>query len=136
MKMTGISVPVGALRTKKSFGIGEFLDIIPFADFCKKASLKVIQLLPVNDTGTESSPYSALSASALHPIYISIESLPELAKADDAAHKKLVPMQMGDVPVTYADTAALERDFGFKPHTPLREGLRRFAKWYKEYYKV
>ena len=86
MKMTGISVPVGALRTKKSFGIGEFLDIIPFADFCKKASLKVIQLLPVNDTGTESSPYSALSASALHPIYISIEALPELSKADDAEH--------------------------------------------------
>ena len=90
MKMTGISVPVGALRTKKSFGIGEFLDIIPFADFCKKSSLKVIQLLPVNDTGTESSPYSALSASALHPIYISIEALPELYQAPaDTAHKKL-----------------------------------------------
>ena len=51
-------------------------------------------------------------------------------------HKKLVPMQPGDVPVTYADTSALERDFGFKPSTPLREGLRRFAEWYKEYYKV
>lgn len=51
-----------------------------------------------------------------------------------AAHKKLVPMQPGDVPVTYADTSALERDFGFKPNTPLREGLRRFAKWYKEFY--
>ncbi|MCR4939539.1 MAG: 4-alpha-glucanotransferase [Treponemataceae bacterium] len=90
MKMTGTSVPVGALRTKKSFGVGEFLDIIPFADFCKKASLKVIQLLPVNDTGTESSPYSALSASALHPIYISIESLPEMQQEEpDAAHKKI-----------------------------------------------
>ena len=51
-------------------------------------------------------------------------------------HKKLVPMQPGDVPVTYADTSALERDFGFKPSTPLREGLPRFAEWYKEYYKV
>jgi len=51
-------------------------------------------------------------------------------------HKKLVPMQPGDVPVTYADTSALERDFGFKPSTSLREGLRRFAQWYKEYYKV
>ena len=40
----------------------------------------------------------------------------------------------GDVPVTYSDTSALERDFGFKPHTPLREGLRAFAKWYKEFY--
>lgn len=49
-------------------------------------------------------------------------------------HKKLVPMQPGDVPVTYADTTALERDFGFKPRTSLREGLRKFAEWYKEFY--
>lgn len=55
---------------------------------------------------------------------------------DFEAHKKLVPMQPGDVPVTYADTSALERDFGFKPSTSLREGLRRFAEWYKEFYKV
>ena len=53
---------------------------------------------------------------------------------DFEAHKKLVPMQPGDVPVTYADTSALERDFGFKPSTSLREGLRRFAQWYKEFY--
>ena len=53
---------------------------------------------------------------------------------DFEAHKRLVPMQAGDVPVTFADTAALERDFGFRPHTPLRDGLRRFAKWYKEFY--
>lgn len=53
---------------------------------------------------------------------------------DFEAHKKLVPMQPGDVPVTYADTTALERDFGFKPSTPLREGLRKFAEWYKEFY--
>lgn len=50
------------------------------------------------------------------------------------AHKELVPMQPGDVPVTYADTSALERDFGFKPSTSLREGLRKFAEWYKEFY--
>ena len=55
---------------------------------------------------------------------------------DFEAHKELVPMQPGDVPVTYADTSALERDFGFKPSTTLREGLRRFARWYKEFYKV
>ena len=53
---------------------------------------------------------------------------------DFEAHKELVAMQPGDVPVTYADTSALERDFGFKPHTPLREGLRKFAEWYKEFY--
>ncbi len=53
---------------------------------------------------------------------------------DFEAHKELVPMQPGDVPITYADTTPLEQDFGFKPHTPLREGLRKFAEWYKEYY--
>ena len=56
------------------------------------------------------------------------------ADYDFEAHKELVPMQPGDVPVTYADTSALERDFGFKPHTPLREGLRKFAEWYKVFY--
>ena len=53
---------------------------------------------------------------------------------DFESHKELVAMQPGDVPVTFADTSALERDFGFKPHTPLREGLRKFAEWYKEFY--
>lgn len=53
---------------------------------------------------------------------------------DFEAHKELVAMQPGDVPVTFADTSALERDFGFKPHTPLRDGLRKFAEWYKEFY--
>ncbi len=53
---------------------------------------------------------------------------------DFEAHKKLVPMQAGDVPVTYADTSALERDLGFKPHTPLRTGLRSFAEWYYGFY--
>lgn len=56
------------------------------------------------------------------------------ADYDFAAHKKLVPMQPGDVPVTYADTSALERDFGFKPSTSLREGLKRFAQWYRKFY--
>lgn len=55
---------------------------------------------------------------------------------DFEAHKELVPMQPGDVPVTYADTSALEEDFGFKPSTSLREGLRRFAEWYGRYYGV
>ena len=55
---------------------------------------------------------------------------------DFEAHKKLVPMQPGDVPVTYADTSALEQDTGFKPDTPLRTGLRRFAEWYKKFYNI
>ena len=53
---------------------------------------------------------------------------------DFEAHKELVPMQPGDVPVTYADTLALEKDFGFRPNTSLREGLRKFAEWYREFY--
>lgn len=65
---------------------------------------------------------------------IRAEVLP--ADYDFEAHKKLVPMQAGDVPVTYADTSALEADLGFKPATPLREGLRRFAEWYKAFYKI
>lgn len=65
---------------------------------------------------------------------IHAEVLP--ADYDFEAHKKLVPMQPGDVPVTYADTGALERDYGFKPNTSLRDGLRKFAEWYKEFYKV
>lgn len=55
---------------------------------------------------------------------------------DFEAHKKLVPMQPGDVPVTYADTSALEEDFAFKPSTSLRDGLRKFAEWYKEFYRI
>ena len=58
------------------------------------------------------------------------------ADYDFESHKKLVPMQPGDVPITYADTEPLKRDYGFKPSTPLREGLRKFAQWYKEFYKV
>lgn len=65
---------------------------------------------------------------------IRAEVLP--ADYDFESHKKLVPMQPGDVPVTFADTSALEADMGFKPNTSLREGLRRFAAWYKEFYRV
>ena len=58
------------------------------------------------------------------------------ADYDFEAHKQLVPMQPGDVPVTYADTTALKRDMGYKPATPLEDGLRAFAKWYKRYYNI
>lgn len=65
---------------------------------------------------------------------IRAEVLP--ADYDFEFHKELVPMQPGDVPITYADTTALERDFGFKPSTSLRDGLRKFAEWYKVFYKI
>lgn len=80
-KLTGTAVPLGALYTKENPCIGEYPDLIPFADFCKECGLELIQLLPVNDTGTQSSPYSGLSAFALHPIYIRIKDIagfPEL----------------------------------------------------------
>ena len=63
---------------------------------------------------------------------IRAEVLP--ADYDFESHKELVPMQPGDVPVTFADTEPLERDYGFKPDTSLRDGLRKFAEWYKEFY--
>ena len=56
------------------------------------------------------------------------------ADYDFESHKRLVPMQAGDVPITYADTEPLERDFGFRPSTPLRVGLRHFAEWYADFY--
>lgn len=71
-KLTGVVVPLGSLYTKENPVIGEYPDLIPFSKFCKTAGFSIIQLLPVNDTGTQSSPYSGLSAFALHPIYIRI----------------------------------------------------------------
>lgn len=65
---------------------------------------------------------------------VKAEVLPE--DYDFEAHQELVPMQPGDVPVTYADTSALERDYGFRPSTPLRIGLRNFAQWYKKFYQI
>ena len=106
--LTGTAIPVGALKTANSCGVGEFLDLIPFADFCKKSGLKLIQLLPVNDTGTESSPYSALSAFALHPLYISLKSLPEVEGKEEIL----------------AEITKLQKKYEKLPRFPYRE-LRR-----------
>ena len=76
----GAVVPIGALRTEKSLGVGEFPDLAEFAALAKKMGIGLIQLLPVNDTGYESSPYSALTAFALHPLYLRIGELPEAAE--------------------------------------------------------
>lgn len=80
-RKTGVSVPLSALYTKNSPSTGEYTSLKPFADFCKTAGLSVIQLLPVNDTGFESSPYNGLSAFALNPLYIDISALPEFEQA-------------------------------------------------------
>jgi 4-alpha-glucanotransferase len=76
-KITAVAVPLSALRTQRSVGAGEFADLIPFAEFCSKCGISLVQLLPINDTGTESSPYSALSAFALNPLFVSLEDIPE-----------------------------------------------------------
>ncbi|HBG65389.1 MAG TPA: 4-alpha-glucanotransferase [Treponema sp.] len=78
---TGVVVPLSALYTKDCAAVGDFLALKDFADFAEKCGFSVIQLLPVNDTGTQSSPYSGLSAFALHPLYIRIDALPEFAEA-------------------------------------------------------
>ena len=80
-KLTGILVPVSALRSQAGAGVGEFADLPLLADWCAKIGAQVIQILPVNDTGTQSSPYSALSAFALHPIYLRLQDIPEVEQA-------------------------------------------------------
>lgn len=74
----GINVPLFSLRTQKSAGIGEFPDLIPLIDWCSEIGLDIIQLLPLNDGGPETSPYCALSASALNPLFLGLASLPNL----------------------------------------------------------
>jgi 4-alpha-glucanotransferase len=79
-RLCGVAVPLGALRGKKSIGVGEYPDLVELGEFCVKAGLSLIQILPVNDTGYDSSPYSALTAFALHPLYISITDMAEAAE--------------------------------------------------------
>lgn len=79
----GINTPIFSLRTRNSSGIGEYLDLIPLIDWCKEIGFDVLQFLPINDSGLDSSPYNALSANALHPILISLHLLPNLNKYPD-----------------------------------------------------
>lgn len=83
-RLFGVSVPVGSLRTADGWRVGEYPDLVPFARLCVKLGAGLVQILPVNDTGSQSSPYSALSAFALHPLYIRVADLPEVAKAPKA----------------------------------------------------
>ncbi|MDR0498016.1 MAG: 4-alpha-glucanotransferase, partial [Treponema sp.] len=89
-RLIGTVIPVGALRTEKSIGVGEFADLVEFGGLCDKMSIGLVQLLPVNDTGFQSSPYSALTAFGLNPLYLRIGDLPEASgcEADIAAIKK------------------------------------------------
>ena len=136
-------------ETIKIFNFGNCLRDFTFVDDIVHGIELVMQSAPEKVNGEDGlplPPYRVYNIGNNHPEnlldFVQILS-EELVSAgvlpsdyDFEAHKELVPMQPGDVPVTYADTSALEQDFGFKPSTSLREGLRRFARWYKEYYKV
>ena len=129
------------------FNFGNCQRDFTYIDDIVEGGMRVMQGAPEKKTGEDGlpiPPYAVYNIGNQNPEnlldfvdilqqeLISAGVLPETY--DFEAHKQLVPMQPGDVPVTYADTSALERDFGFKPTTPLREGLRKFARWYQEFY--
>jgi 4-alpha-glucanotransferase len=88
----GIDIPLSAIHTKKSCGIGEFLDLLPLIDWCTELTMYVIQILPLHDSGNDPSPYNALSSCALNPIYLSLEALPYMDELPELK-KKLTPMR-------------------------------------------
>ena len=134
-------------ETIEIFNYGNCKRDFTYIDDIVEGIRRVMRKPPARKTGEDGlplPPYAVYNIGNSHPEnlldFVRILS-EELVRAsvlpedfDFAAHRRLVPMQPGDVPVTYADTSALERDFGFRPQTPLREGLRRFAEWYKAFY--
>ena len=135
-------------ETIKIFNYGNCRRDFTYVDDIVEGVRRVMQHAPekeVGDDGLPVPPYAVYNIGNSHPenlldfVTILQEELLRAgilpADYDFNAHKELVAMQPGDVPVTYADTTALERDFGFKPQTPLREGLRQFAQWYAGFYQ-
>lgn len=136
-------------KTIQIFNYGNCKRDFTYVDDIVEGVVRVMKKPPEKKTGEDGlpvPPYAVYNIGNSNPEnlldFVQILS-EELVRAgvlpadyDFDAHKELVPMQPGDVPITYADTSALERDFGFKPHTPLREGLRKFAEWYKEFYHI
>ena len=133
--------------TIKIFNYGNCKRDFTFVDDIVEGVVRVMQHAPEKQNGGDGlpiPPYKVYNIGNSHPenLLEFVDILQqELLRAgvlpsdyDFDAHKELVPMQPGDVPVTYADTTPLEQDFGFKPSTPLREGLRKFAEWYRGYY--
>ncbi len=129
--------------TIQIFNYGNCRRDFTYVDDIVEGIIRVMQGAPERKVGSDA-PYAIYNIGGGHPEnlldFVNILQ-EELIRAgvlpqdyDFEAHKQLVPMQPGDVPTTYADTTALERDFGFTPKIMLREGLRKFAEWYKEYY--
>ncbi len=147
MAYFGFTNKLLAGKTIEIFNYGNCKRDFTYVDDIVEGVKRVMQAPPERKMGEDSlplPPYKVYNIGNSHPenlldfVTILQEELLRAgvlpADYDFEAHKKLVPMQPGDVPVTYADTTPLERDFGFKPSTPLREGLRKFAEWYKEFY--
>lgn len=108
----GIAIPLFSLISEKSTGIGEFPDLALLIDFCEKIGFDVIQLLPLNDTGLDTSPYNALSAYALNPIHIGILSLPNVEKIPQFAEKIQILKKYNNTPrVKYDPVRELKKEF-------------------------
>ena len=134
-------------ETIKIFNYGNCKRDFTYVDDIVEGVVRIMQHAPEKQNGEDGlpiPPYKIYNIGNSHPEnlleFVTILQ-EELVRAvilpenyDFEAHKELVPMQLGDVPVTYADTTPLEQDFGFKPNTSLREGLRRFTEWYVRYY--
>jgi nucleoside-diphosphate-sugar epimerase len=149
MAYYGFTNKLRAGQTIKIFNYGNCKRDFTYVDDIVEGVIRIMQRSPERKNGEDGlplAPYKVYNIGNNHPEnlldfvtilqeeLVSAGVLPE--DYDFEAHKELVAMQPGDVPVTYADTEPLERDFGFKPQTPLREGLRKFVRWYKEYYKL
>ena len=133
----------------KIFNYGDLKRDFTYIDDIVEGILRVIQRAPERKNGEDGLPvppyriYNIGNSKPENLLEFITVLQEELIKAgvlpgnyDFESHKELVPMQPGDVPITFADTTELEADTGFRPDTPLREGLKRFAEWYKDYYKV
>ena len=148
MAYYGFSNKLKAGEKIKIFNYGNCKRDFTYVDDIVEGIVRVMQHAPIKKTGEDGlpiPPYKVYNIGNSHPEnlldFVQILS-EELVRAhvlpenyDFEAHKELVPMQPGDVPITFADTKELEQDFDFKPSTSLREGLRNFAEWYAKYYK-
>ena len=147
MAYFGFTNQLLAGKTIQIFNHGHCERDFTYVDDIVEGVVRVMKGAPEKKNGADGlpiPPYAVYNIGGGHPVnlldFVDILQQ-ELVRAgvlpidyDFEAHKKLVPMQPGDVPVTYADTEALSRDFGYCPTTSLRDGLRKFAEWYKAYY--
>ena len=133
-------------ETIRIFNYGNCKRDFTYIDDIVEGVVRVMQGAPERKDGEDGLPYAVYNIGNQNPEnlldFVDILQQELIAAGvlpndyDFEAHKQLVPMQPGDVPVTYADTTPLERDYGYKPSTDLRTGLRNFARWYKDFYKI